>query len=421
MFKNHDWIITVFMLLLLVIGSTTIYSTTHLTEPYLIIKHIGIVIACLFVYFAIYLVDYSWLKEPKILALIYIFIIILLLIAKFIGIETAGTNRWIQLGPLNLQPAEFVKILVIVLTASIIGKHVNRQHILQYLKNVVISLGAILPLIVLVVLQPSLGNSIIAFAIWTWLILLFYPKPKTLLILAFGFILSGVIAYFVMATSQFYLILIIPILILILKKITTINLLAIGFASLIGLAFIPTVDLGWENLLQDYQKTRIESFLNPQSDVMGAGWQVRQSEIAIGSGRLLGKGFMQGTQASLGILPYSHTDFIFAAYAEQFGFVGSIILMAILFGLPVRLFRLTKDIKSDYDKCIIYGTGIFLFIHIVINIGMNLGKLPVTGIPLPFLSYGGSSLLSFSIAFGLVQNVLKYNKNINNYEKIIPV
>lgn len=441
MLKNHDWIITTTLLVLISIGSITIYSTTYLSDPTLIYKQIVIILLGISIYFGIYFLNYSWLKEPKILAILTLLTIGLLIYVRFFTQEAAGTNRWIPIGPFNLQPAELVKILIIVITSHILGSnfhninknnikrlnyqnldsnettlYLNKNYILKFLKSATI----IIPLILLVLIQPSFGNTIIILTIWISLSILFYPKPKYIFTLIIILLVSALISFLVLIKSFYFLIFLSLILIYLFYKFAKISFISIIIITLIGTLSIPLLNFGWNNVLHDYQKTRIENFLNPQSDPLGSGWQVRQSIIAIGSGRIFGKGFMQGTQSSLGILPYSHTDFIFAAYAEQFGIIGSVFLTILLFIIPIRLFILSSEVKSNYDQMILIGSGILLLIHIIINIGMNIGKLPVTGIPLPLISYGGSSLLSIMIALGLVQNILKYNKDSNNFEKILP-
>ncbi|MBP9758430.1 rod shape-determining protein RodA [Candidatus Dojkabacteria bacterium] len=395
----------------------------------------------LIIYFGIYFLNYSWLKEPKILAILFIGIIVLLVFVRFFTPEAAGTNRWIPIGPFNLQPAELAKIFVIVITSHILGSnfekvkpgkfrnlryqslnsnentiYLNKNYLLKFIKSAII----ILPILLLVLIQPSFGNTIIIFAIWTILTLLFYPKQQYILTLGLIFITAATISFFIVIYKLYFLFPVLLISTFLFVKFGKITFISILVISIIGALSIPLLNYGWNNVLHDYQRARIENFLNPQSDPLGSGWQVRQSIIAIGSGRVFGKGLMKGTQSSQGILPYSHTDFIFASYAEQFGFVGSTILTILLLVIPVRLFILCEEVKSKYDKMILYGTGILLLMHILINIGMNLGTLPVTGIPLPFISYGGSSLLSFMIALGLVQNILKFNKDLNNFEKILP-
>jgi rod shape determining protein RodA len=441
MFKNHDWFITILVFILISIGSVTIYSITYISDPGLISKQIYIILIGLIFYFGIYIIDYSWLKENKILTLIYLGLIGLLLFVRFFSEETAGTNRWISIGAFNLQPAEFAKIAAIVFTAHILGKKTEKnssqimkelrnQNIennykqsyldIDYLKKILKSAVFIFPILGLVLIQPSLGNTIITFSIWLSLVLLFYTNQRFVAVSIVTFVISAFLMYFIWIKQLYILSLFIPVTILITNKLSKVSLVYVILFSLLGSILIPTVNYGWTSVLKDYQKQRVESFLNPESDPLGAGWQVRQSQIAIGSGRVFGRGFRQGTQASLGILPFAHTDFIFASFAEQFGFVGSIFLLLVLFALPVRIFLLANEISSKYDQIIMYGIGILLLLHIVINIGMNLGKLPVTGIPLPFISYGGSSLLSILIALGLIQNILKYNRDTTNFEKILP-
>jgi rod shape determining protein RodA len=170
--------------------------------------------------------------------------------------------------------------------------------------------------------------------------------------------------------------------------------------------FLASSIFAWNQLLGNYQRERVLTFIEgPEADPLGSGYQIIQSKIAIGSGQLFGRGFLQGTQSSLHILTQAHTDFAFASWSEQFGFVGALLLLSTYLILLLRILKIAKETKSDFGRNLAFGVvGLFL-IHIFINIGMNLGKLPVTGIPLPLVSYGGSSVLMTLIVLGLMQSV----------------
>lgn len=278
----------------------------------------------------------------------YIIMLAILIWLFIFGDPIRGSSSWINIGPFALQPSEFAKISLIYITSWVFSSRLPR------IKKYLISATIFLPVFVLTVLQPDVGT---AFSI----------------LFGVGFILF----ISVITKKQFFWLLLLS--------------LFLGFVSF--------------NFLQGYQKNRILSFMNPQSDPLGSGYNVIQSKIAIGSGGVFGKGFMQNTQVTLKYLPEPHTDFIFAAVSESFGFLFSTLLIIMLFSMLYHIYK--NYIVNPTDKFIKYfASGLFalLFLQIVFNIGMNLGLLPITGLPLPFISYGGSSLLTFSIFLGILQS-----------------
>jgi rod shape determining protein RodA len=187
-----------------------------------------------------------------------------------------------------------------------------------------------------------------------------------------------------------------------------ITFLSLGILIIIG---IPNI---WNGVMTDYQKQRVLTYFEgPESDPTGSGYQIIQSKIAIGSGMLTGRGYLQGTQSSLQVLTQSFTDFAFAAYAEQFGFIGVIILLFIYFLLLLRILRVARNSRNEFGKYVALGICLLLFLHIFINIGMNMGLLPVTGIPLPLISYGGSATVMILICLGLVQSVQSSQRSVD--------
>ena len=270
-----------------------------------------------------------------------------------LGEITRGSTRWISLGIINIQPSEFIKIAIILALSSILSSKTSKYI---DIKSVILSLLILVPAFLLVFLQPDLGTSLVLVAVF--LVLIFYSGVK--------------LSY---------------VLILIL-------LFAISSAPI------------WFNL-KEYQKDRVISFVNPSLDPLGTGYNALQSQIAIGSGRFTGKGLGGGTQSRLGFLPENNTDFVFASYSEEWGTVGSILLVTLYFITLYYLLILFSQVKSYFSKYVILGVMIVFWVHIFINIGMNIGLLPVTGIPLPFFSYGGSSFLALSIMLGIVNSVAK--------------
>ncbi len=279
----------------------------------------------------------------------YFIVILLLIYASLYGITASGSQRWINLYFVNLQPSELMKIAIIVCFA----KYYHRMQInnVNSFKNLIIPIIILVIPVVLVLSQPDLGTSILIalsglIVIW----------------------LSGVnIKYFTYST----------------------------LALIISMPFVIS-------FLKPYQKLRILSFFDPERDPLGAGYQIIQSKIAVGSGGLMGKGFLKGTQGYLEFLPEKHTDFIFTLFSEEFGFLGSIFLLLVYAVLIFRILRTGALSRSFFGKFFCYGFGSAIFVYITVNMAMVLGLLPIVGSPLPIMSYGGSSMLATMLGFGIV-------------------
>ena len=280
---------------------------------------------------------------------IYFIIILLLIWVSVYGIKVSGSQRWINLYFIVLQPSELMKIGIILCLA----KYYHRLKIenVNSFTTIIISLSIIIIPIILVLSQPDLGTSILIAS-------------------------SGLIVLWLGGVKMKYF-----------------------FISLIGfLISLPFII----SFLKPYQKMRILTFLDPDRDPLGAGYQIIQSKIAIGSGGITGKGFLKGTQSYLEFLPEKHTDFIFTLFSEEFGFVGSICLLLIYSIIIIRIIRIGAISRSNFAKLFCFGFAFAIFIYIVVNLSMVLGLLPIVGSPLPILSFGGSSLLATMIGFGIV-------------------
>ena len=280
---------------------------------------------------------------------IYFIIILLLIWVSIYGIKVSGSQRWINLYFIVLQPSELMKIGIILCLA----KYYHRLKIenVNSFTTIITSLSIIIVPIILVLSQPDLGTSIL---------------------IAF----SGLIVLWLGGVKMKYF-----------------------FISLIGfLISLPFII----SFLKPYQKMRILTFLDPDRDPLGAGYQIIQSKIAIGSGGITGKGFLKGTQSYLEFLPEKHTDFIFTLFSEEFGFVGSICLLLIYSIIIIRIIRIGAISRSNFAKLFCFGFAFAIFVYIVVNLSMVLGLLPIVGSPLPILSFGGSSLLATMIGFGIV-------------------
>lgn len=332
-------------LLLLTLGVAVIYSSSQI----LAVQQLFYAILGIIIYFGLRQFDYRSLKTSLIFG--YVLIIVLLVATLILGVETRGSVRWIPLGPFNLQPSELSKPLLILILARFWSS--NRAS----WKNILKSVGLILPVCILIFRQPDLGTTLTV--IFIWFSLLFASQIEIIKIFVIG---------------------------------------------LFSLTLIPSI---WV-FLADYQKRRIVSFLNPAQDPQGIGFHVIQSTIAVGSGQLWGRGLGRGTQSRLQFLPEFRTDFIFAFIAEELGFIGSVIVLLLYAILFFSLFRLLSMADDRFGELIVIGVISMLFLQLIINIGMNIGLLPITGITLPLLSYGGSSVLTTLVSLGLCASVANY-------------
>ena len=291
--------------------------------------------------------------------MVYLVTLILLFWASLYGITASGSQRWINLYFINLQPSELMKIAIILCFA----KYYHRAQIQSQnkLTNIIVPIVVLIIPIFLVITQPDLGTSILI-------------------------ALSGIMVLWLAGINIKYFVL-------------------AGVTFVISAPFIIS-------FLKPYQKLRILSFFNPDRDPLGAGYQIIQSKIAVGSGGLYGKGFLKGTQGYLEFLPEKHTDFIFTLYSEEFGFVGSIILLLLYAIIIYRIILIGSSSRSYFGKLFCYGFASSIFIYISVNMSMVLGLLPIVGSPLPIMSYGGSSMLATMIGFGVVMSSKIHNKQL---------
>ena len=345
--KNLDFILLFSIILLSIISVFVMYST----DGGEILYHTKSHFIKLIIFFPLMLViSFFNIKTWHIMSYFFYFIVILLLIwVSIYGIKVSGSQRWINLYFIVLQPSELMKIGVILCLA----KYYHRLKIdnVNSFLNIMVALTIIIVPIILVLGQPDLGTSILI-------------ALSGLIILWLG----GVrIKYFFISFVTF----------------------------LISLPFVIS-------FLKPYQKLRILTFLDPDRDPLGAGYQIIQSKIAIGSGGFSGKGFLKGTQSYLEFLPEKHTDFIFTLFSEEFGFFGSIGLLIIYIIIIIRIIRIGVISRSSFAKFFCFGFAFAIFIYIVVNLSMVLGLLPIVGSPLPIMSYGGSSMLATMIGFGIV-------------------
>lgn len=351
--RRFDWLLLVAVFFLFCLGLTAIYSV-GLSETsggfsnfkkQIIFGVIGFLLL-----FAFGLGNYSSLRVYN--RLIYIVTLVSILAVLFFGSVVRGTRGWFMIFGLGIQPVELAKICLTILLAKFFS---NRLHQFRVTKHVLASLLLTLTLAIPILLQPDLGSAAILFGVWFLLLLIIGLEKKYLIIIIIALLVLGTFA--------------------------------------------------WALLLHDYQRERILTFINPTADPLGSGYNVAQSIIAVGSGYFWGRGLGFGSQSQLKFIPESQTDFIFAVIAEELGFFGVLLILG-LWGLVFyRLIVIARKARDDFGLFVVLGIAIILFLHMFINIGMNVGIMPVTGISLPFLSYGGSFLVASLVMIGITQSV----------------
>ncbi len=320
--------------------------------------------------------------------------IILLLIPYFISTSRAGTARWISFGFINFQPSELMKILVMLAIARYLAG--TKQSILDFRTLVIPTLFALLPLII-VLKQPDLGTSIIYFGLL--FPMLYWAGARLFHLFVIMAPVVSIITAFSFYTYFIWIVLMIGILYLTKEKLwVSITVMVLN----LSLGFVTPVL--W-NGMKPYQQQRILTLFNIDSDPQGSGYQVLQSKIAIGSGGLLGKGIGKGTQTHLKFLPEQHTDFIFSVIGEEYGFIGVCIVLLLFLGFLLLCLYSAYRLKDRFCSLGMVGVASIISLHVLINVAMTVGLMPVTGLPLPFISYGGSFLLTCFILLGLAMNI----------------
>jgi rod shape determining protein RodA len=391
---NLDYLLIGSALLLSLIGIAFIYSATHsITDQPGLYYHqrqaiwLGIAIAlAVMVYFIP-------LKMHEALAYFYYFIALVLLILVLF-LSESGAARWFRFGGYALQPVEFAKVALCIVLARFLAY--RRQKLLRF-STIFIGIFIVAIPTFLVIRQPDLGSSLVGIAIFMGL-LIWSGMPISRILLVISPILSVVAAFHWVSWGIFFLALIL------LLYFSRPRLLPGLVFFVVNLAVGMVTPVLW-NRLHEYQRLRILTFLDPGQDPAGAGYQIIQSKIAIGSGGFLGKGFMQSTQTKLNYLPAQHTDFIYSVIGEEMGFIGSFIIIVLFAILIFRGFVIAYKARNAFYSYIAAGLTTAIFFQMAINIGMTVGLMPVTGLPLPFVSYGGSSLLFFWGAIGMLSAI----------------
>ena len=323
---------------------------------------------------------------------IYISTILLLIVVLFLGNETSGAKSWFEIGGFKLQPAEFAKFATTLALAHYLSAldFDNRKRKSQIIPWIIIGVPAIL-----IILQNDTGSALV----YASLSLVLYRQGMPGIILLVG-IAVAILAIMVLLFNQYIVILVVAILLIgfvFFIRRTLKNILTVIGIFIIATLFVLSVEYAFQYVLEPHQKTRINVVLGKQIDLKGAGYNVNQSKIAIGSGGFWGKGFLKGTQTKFNFVPEQSTDFIFCTVGEEWGFVGATVVILLFMALITRIILMAERQRSEFSRIYGYGVASILFFHFVVNVGFTIGLMPVIGIPLPFFSYGGSSLWSFTI------------------------
>ncbi len=369
--RNVNWYIPVITLLLIVVGLLAISSAVELNKPnstgiLLLQKQLVSVIIGILLIFIIQFFDYHVFEHLS--EVIYISTVSVLGIILLIGYTVAGTKGWINLGPVNFQPSELAKIMLILVLAAVIDR--NKEQ-LNYLSGFFKPIIYILIPFGLVILQNDLGTALVLIAILIGMMYVGGANTKFMAIIFGGGFLSLlllIVSHFILGTPLLF--------------------------------------------FKEYQLNRLIVFINPSIDPNGIGYNLIQSKIALGSGQLMGKGLFSGTQNQLRFLPEKHTDFIFSVIGEEFGYIGVLVVIVLYLLLLWQIYNVANRARDNYGRLVAVGIGTMFFFHVLENIGMTMGMMPITGLPLPFISYGGSFMITSLAAIGLVINVNIRRKKI---------
>ncbi len=352
--KSVDWGLLVPALLIGLGGLVTMDSFSG--DHHFFIRQSVWLVFSIGIFLGASVIDWRFLRQTRVLVTAYVAAVIVLLLLFALGHVANGAQSWFALGGFALQPSDPAKIVTILMLA----KYFSRRHIeIANIRHVMVSGVYALIIFLLVFLQPDFGGAVIVFGIWFGMVLVSGISKKHLLIVA-------------------------------------------------GVAVAATTIM-WLFVFQPYQKARILTFLHPLADIHGTGYNAYQSTIAVGSGQILGKGIGYGTQSKLLFLPEYQTDFIFAAFAEEWGFVGTLLLLILTVVLIFNIIERARSAATNFETLFGLGLAILFIIHILIHAGMNMGLLPVTGIVFPFMSYGGSHLLTEWLALGILASFRQHS------------
>lgn len=353
--QQLDWVL--FLSVLPIVGAGLITMNAFVGDNYLFDKQLISVGVAMILFFALSLGDFRFLRRTSVIVTLFLISCFVLLALVGLGHTAKGAQSWFKVGSYGLQPGDPIKLIVILLLA----KYFSRRHIeIANIRHIFVSGFYALIIFLLIFMQPDFGSAIIIFCIW------------------FGMVFAS----------------------------------GISRKHIVAVILVGAVIFGgaWAYVLKPYQKDRIVNFIHPLANIRGSGYNAYQSTIAVGSGQVIGKGIGYGTQSRLNFLPEYQTDFIFAAFAEEWGFIGAFILIIFMGIFIWRIFINALGGATNFETLYGIGLAVFFASHFVINIGMNIGILPVTGITVPFMSYGGTHLVTEFVGLGILMGMRRYRK-----------
>jgi len=353
-----DWVLILGILPIVAVGMITMDSFT--TETDFLIKQLIWFGISLLVMIGASFIDWRFLKRTDVVIGLFLFSCVILIILFIFGREIHGAKSWFHFGGVSIQPSDFAKLILII----VLAKYFSRRHVeISHFKHIIVSGVYAFIFFVLILLQPDFGSAIVIFLIWFGLVWLSGISKKHL----FFVFLTGILSFLFL----------------------------------------------WNFVFATYQKARIMTFIHPLTDLQGSGYNAFQSVVAVGSGGFWGKGVGFGTQSRLNFLPEHETDFIFAAFVEEWGFLGALILFLFFVFVLIRISTNASKGVSNFEILFGFGLVIYFLSHFTVNVGMNVGLLPVTGITLPFMSYGGSHLLAEFLGLGMLMGMRRYSKSVH--------
>ena len=397
--QKIDWVTVGLYLAIVLIGWLNIFAVTYNSEAEQSIFDLGLnsgrqllfIITSLLIISAILIIDRQFYETFA--YIIYGAILFLLFLVPIIGKEVGGNKAWLGIGSFGVQPSEFAKFATALVVAKYIG---SIGFKMDTLRNQIILFAMIGAPMMLILLQKDTGTALV----FTIFVVVFFREGMSPFLILVGLGAAVIFVLTLLVENEYYLyggIVVILIIAILMgrKKFKRIALLTVGAIAIAGV--IISVDYIVTDVLKPHQQDRVKALINPDADPLGFGWNVTQSKIAIGSGGFFGKGFLKGTQTKFDFVPEQSTDFIFCTIGEELGWIGSLLVVTLFTTLLLRIIFLAERQKNKFARVYGYSVACILFFHFAVNIGMTIGLFPVIGIPLPFFSYGGSSLWGFTI------------------------
>ncbi len=412
LFQNMDWFTVSLYFVLVILGWLNIYAAVYNEEHQSIFdvtqsygKQLLWIITALVLAIAVMIADGKFFETFGFI--IYIAILLLLISVLLAGTTVSGSKSWFEIGSFRLQPAEFAKFA----TAMALAKLLSTPGLnFKDLKTKIIAVSIIAVPVGLILLQNDTGSALV----YTSFVFVLYREGLSQNVLILGF-LAALLFVFALMVDKIVLIVIIASiagLFMVTQRKNKKGMLVIFLFAAISSSLVFSVDYVYQEVLQEHQKKRIDVLLGKETDLKGAGYNLNQSLIAIGSGGFAGKGYLQGTQTKYDFVPEQSTDFIFCTVGEEWGFIGTSVVIILFVTLMLRILFIAERQKSNFTRIYAYGVASIIFFHFMVNIGMTIGLAPVIGIPLPFFSYGGSSLWAFTILLFILIKLDAYRMQI---------